>query len=128
MLKIEIDSIRLFAVRNAEFESLEELDRLFLGVLEQLANPAENPLTSFLKFVGVALRWGVKLDTVTTVLAIRDANDLVQSLIAFPLLSGPPPGIFHTVGKEDVGYANVPTALIDRCLVSTRLEGHTRAE
>ena len=63
----------------------------------------------------------------TAVVAVRNASNLVKRLVRLHL-SGPLPGIFHAISKEDVGLSDVDTTLVNSRFLGLRLSWHAITE
>ena len=111
------------------FGSLKELLRLllFAGWWEKRVNPVRDHSASLLKLLGIAIGWCVELNTVATVVTVRDTSNLIQCRVTFHLRS-PLPRIFRAVGEENVGCCNVYATLIDSSLFCLRVIGHASSE
>lgn len=107
--------------------SLEELIRLLLLLSEKVIDPTGDHSASLLELGSIIFGRRVQLDAVATVVAVRDAGYLVESIVA-NLLCGPSPWILHTVGEEDVRLSDIPTTLVNCGLFSLWHSGHALTE
>ena len=99
---------------------------MFLG--EKVSHPVRDHSSGFLQCGVITVSGRVKLDAVTAVRAVGDANNLVQLRLRCKDLRSPLPGILDSVGEEDVGLGDVPAALVDRRVLSPRFDGHAFSE